>query len=95
MAETPSLYLLVWRYADTGALFTSSYDDLDLACEDYGEAEANVSCVAAAVVDLRRPKAMWAPFSIETAYGRWRQHHEDEARERKRTRAKLRADQAP
>lgn len=95
MAEMPSLYLLVWRNENGGALSVSSYDDLDLACEDYAEAEAGISVVAAAVVDLRRSKAMWAPFSIETAHGMWSRDKTEEARERRRTKAKLRKDQAP
>lgn len=94
MAEMPSLYLMVWRDDGDGRLSVSSYDDLDLACEDYADA-AGISCVAAAVVDLRRSKAMWAPFSIETAHAMWVRDRKDEAEERRRTKAKLRKDQAP
>lgn len=95
MAEMPSLYLLVWRNENDGALSVSSYDDLDLACEDYADAESGVAVVASAVVDLRRSKAMWAPFSMETAHGMWMRDKADEARHRSRTKAKLRKDQAP
>lgn len=94
MAEALSLYLLVWRNEADGALAVSSYDDLDLACEDYAEAETGVACVASAVVEIRS-KPMWAPFSIETAHARWLRDMADDAREARRARAKLRKDQAP